>query len=122
MKRNMDLVRNILAATESAESPISSDYIRVEGFSHEEIVYHINLLTAHGLIESHPQNDYASPDCVVIDGLTWDGADYLDAIRDARVWDRTKQVIKDTVGSTTLSVVKETAVAVATNLIKAALI
>lgn len=121
MKRDMDLVRNLLAVTEDADNVITTDFLAVDGFTHEQIIYHVRLLTAHGLIDSHESGDYASPDRIIIEGLTWDGADYLDAIRDARVWEKTKTVIKDSVGSTTLGVIKDTAVRVATGLIAAAL-
>ena len=56
-----------------------------------------------------------------IEGLTWDGTDYLDAIRDGSVWAKTKKVVADAVGSTTMEVIKQTAVLVAVEMVKAKL-
>lgn len=54
-----------------------------------------------------------------IEGLTWDGYDYLDAIRNEGIWEKTKKVIRDTVGSTTFALIKDVAVMIATQTIKA---
>lgn len=47
------------------------------------------------------------------------GCDYLDAVRDDRVWSRTKKVAREAVGDTTLSTIKQAASMVAVQLIKA---
>lgn len=119
MKRDMDLVRNILIATEDADKPINSDFATFDGYDCDQIIYHIQLLAAHGLIDITEAGDMASHDRVYINGLTWDGADYLDAIRDNRVWEKTKRIVKDTVGSTTMSVIKQAAQDVALSMLKA---
>ena len=53
-----------------------------------------------------------------IDDLTWDGADFLESMRDQRVWNRAKDTMKKTVGSTTFDVVKQTCTLVAIQMIK----
>ena len=53
--------------------------------------------------------------------LTWDGCDYLDAIRDDGVWAKTKKLVREAVGSTTMAVIKDAACMVATQAIRARL-
>ena len=52
-----------------------------------------------------------------VGGLTWEGYDYLDAIRSPQVWNKAKDAISKAVGDTSLSIVKQTCTAVATGLI-----
>lgn len=119
MKRDMDLVRDILAVVEQATGAI--DLVDIadscKEHSSEVVAYHVELLNAHGLIDAKLQHTTLGLDGFV-QGLTWDGADYLDAIRDQKVWKRVKEVVKQAVGSTTLSVIKQAACAVAEALIK----
>ena len=87
MKRDMDLVRHILIKTEEAPEPIEAQSL-VRGKWDEELVsYHIDMMQSHGLVDASVSRDYDGSyvDCVV-DGLTWDGCDYLDAIRDDSIW------------------------------------
>ena len=58
---------------------------------------------------------------VTVNRLTWAGEDYLDAIRSDTVWQRVKAAMRDTVGDTALSVVKEAGLALSLSLIKAKL-
>ena len=123
MKRDMDLVRHILIATEAAESPLSIPDLTPPNRTYDEVAFHVNLMRGHGLLDA-PQAIVADGGTYPIghvDALTWDGFDYLESIRDNRVWARTKQVVKDAVGSTTLSVIKQTAELVAMGAIKAQL-
>jgi len=47
------------------------------------------------------------------DRLTWQGYDFLDAVRSDAVWSKTKSTIAATVGSASLEVVKAVAVSIA---------
>ena len=53
--------------------------------------------------------------------LTWDGCDYLDAVRSPKVWSETKRSVRDAVGETTLSVVRRCAEAIALRMVEASL-
>ncbi|MBQ9005984.1 MAG: DUF2513 domain-containing protein [Atopobiaceae bacterium] len=121
MKRDMDLVRRILTVTEKAESAIDVNDLATDAHSMESVIYHVRMMEHHGLIDATVK--FADDGCYVgwVTALTWDGCDYLDAIRDESVWRKTKQVVKETVGSTTLDIIKETAKLVAMTAIKAQL-
>lgn len=114
MKRDMDLVRRILLDVESAPREVSLGDFDYEGKAENEVGYHIELLVHHGLIDASVKKDWGGDYILAtVNGLTWDGYDYLDAIRDTKVWTKTKKVIKETVGSTTMAIIKETASAIA---------
>lgn len=119
MKRDMDLVRFLLLITEEAEEPFDPRTLdEFSEYSENILVYHVELLENKGLIDVNIQGSF-SGSCMLCEilGLTWDGADYLDAIRNDKVWDKTKKVIKKTVGSTTMEIIKNTALTVATQCI-----
>lgn len=84
MKRNLDLVRSILLLVEEAESYLeiidlfkARDRIKGCEFSNSEIIYHVELLIAHGFIDGKLRRDMngdVMDGC--IDGLTWDRDDF----------------------------------------------
>src|SRR5947208_11540698 len=79
-KRNMDLVREILIATERGDPTFR------EGDEHE-VMLHITMLERAGLMYGHGRNLW---------GLTWDGFNLLDTIRKQSVWEKAKStVLKD---------------------------
>jgi len=122
MKRDMDLVRYILMTVEKADGGVQIDDLTVDGkWSLSMVAYHVELMKARGLVDAQV---YHAGDTVVggiVTALTWDGTDYLDAVRDDAVWKRTKDVVRKSVGSTTLDVIKQAAVMVATSAIKSSL-
>lgn len=120
MKRDMELVRAILTATEAADGPYSPSELVSCGWPVQAIAYHVELLSAHGLVDARV-NRYKGGASLTVLGLTWEGCDYLDAIRDERVWEETTRAIAESVGSATMAVVKTTAVKVMKRLIDAAI-
>ena len=122
MKRDMDLVRRIMFKVEEADGPVSVDDVHAMCSNRERAVFHIELLAAHGLIRTSMRR-VSGPEKAsgTIDGLTWEGFDYLDAIRSDAVWSRSKEAIAETVGEASLSVVKEVCSAVASAMVKSAL-
>lgn len=78
----MDTIRNILLQKE-AEQPIVGQ--------NEIIVYHIGLLQQAGFVEAVTRNDHLG---VISDAwiksITWEGHDFLDAMRDDTIWKKAK--------------------------------
>ena len=85
MKRVMDVVRLILLQTEASDTPIDAEKLGTDGHSLGDIFYHLELMRAHGLIDADLQYGFDGERNVpfrgTVKGLTWDGCDYLDAIR-----------------------------------------
>ena len=119
MKRDLDLVRSILIAVEKAGGPVDANDLVTKGNDYAKVSYHIMLMTNRGLLDLQSFQQDANHDVIDLQvaGITWDGQDYLDAIRDRNVWAKTRKVLADSVSSTTFGVVKQTAVMVATGLI-----
>ena len=96
MKRDMDLVRDILLDVETKGQPTVGEQtidIAIEGREIEEVQYHLWLLVEAGLIDAHlttnPQ--VHTPTRVRLRRLTWQGHEFLDTIRDPEIWKKTKQ-------------------------------
>ncbi len=126
MERDLDIVRDILLQVEKSDGYLTiNDLFDIRDkqkdckYTDKEIVYHVELLFAQGFIDGNIRRDM-NGDITdsSIDGLTWDGADYLESMRDNRVWNKAKSTIKKAVGSTTFDVVKQTCTLVATQMIK----
>ena len=79
-------------------------------------------MIAHNLIDATVTKDW---DNTVIRGkikaLTWDGCDYLDAVRNDKIWVKAKNVVKEAAGNTTLDLFKQTAILVTQQAIKSCL-
>jgi len=104
MKRDMDLIRNILLRIEKYphfpsylnkeevnDNPISLEF---KHYDEETINYHIKLLVEAGIVEKFPKASYP----YVPRGLTWDGHEYLDLMKDESAWEQAKEMMKKTGG------------------------
>jgi hypothetical protein len=97
MKRDMDLVRELLIQIESNPvldgskwmTPSSPEEIGIQDRSIEEVAYHLDLLVEAHLVRGFPGQRMAT-----ISKLTWQGHEFLDDIRDHDIWSKTKERIK----------------------------
>lgn len=90
MKLDKDLVREILLDVESYPSP--DDFIKLsfEGWSDEEVSYHVMLLAEAGLLLAIDAGGMGAFEWEAI-RLTYKGHEFVDTIRDHEVWRRTKE-------------------------------
>lgn len=117
MKRDMEPVRSILLQVEKADGSRECGQLDFMEHSQDEVFYHIDTMRAHGLIEAVVKREWGGSIVhASIAGLTWEGQDFLDAMRDDRVWSRAKKALADSVGSTTFDVVKSLCSSIATKL------
>lgn len=123
MKRDLDLVRSILIYVEKAEDEVDAEDLVTDGWPFETVAYHIRLMAHHGFVDLSDDTRDMNGEMLslTVSGLTWDGQDYLDAIRDPKVWAKVKKTVKETVGSTTFEVVRQTGALVAMSMVKASL-
>ena len=93
MKRDMDLVRELLLALEDVPAhfdrtvrlAIGEGALALVGRSNEEIAYHIRIMTQGDLISMGG----ISEDGVAIEkyyGFRWSGHEFLDDVRDPKAW------------------------------------
>ena len=110
MKRDPDLIRTILLAVEAtpAGEPISNNDIEAEGHDPVEVSEHVQLLHQAGFLEvtiSQELKPRGSRTCF-IRRITWNGHEYLDTIRDPRIWARTKDAVAKVGGATSVELIK----------------
>lgn len=120
MRRDLDLVRSILIYVEDADSEVDAGDMATKRWPIELVAYHVRLMAHHGLIDvSRDISDMnGSTIELTVAGITWDGQDYLDSIREPKVWKKVKKILADTVGSTTLDVVRQTGSMVALSMVR----
>ena len=109
MKRNMDLVREILLQIEATE-PGKVIKIDSPSYGKEEIGLHVELMIGHGLIDGKaiPSGDGAAHRILAygIEGMTWEGQDFLDAARNDTIWKKAKEKCLETTGRLAFDVLK----------------
>lgn len=114
MKRNLDLIRDILLKCE-ADTPghLSCEDFMDGRYSFREVSHHISLLMDVDYIdaESIPMMGQECDDYLVY-RLTMFGYDYLDSIRDSSIWNKTKERLGKYLTSASLPVICEVASAV----------
>jgi DNA-binding transcriptional ArsR family regulator len=96
MKRDMDLIREILYEIEKSQKFTSWIDIEIEEYSQEEIEYHVALLNDAGLILAIPPKSRGfgwKPK-----RLTWEGHEFLEAARDDKRWMKAKDIMETTGG------------------------
>jgi exonuclease V gamma subunit len=108
MKRDIDLIKQILIEIEKSKKVKGWIKIDIPNRSLEEISYHIKLLYQAGLIEAVNQTTKTEFEWTA-KSLTWQGHEFLDAIRNDTVWKKLKAKIKEQGGSIPFHVVKELA-------------
>lgn len=105
MKRDMDLVREILLAVERSDAdPIDSIQIVIPNYTLTQVSYHVHIMEEAGLVEAL---DLSSDDGYDFEPkrLTWHGHEYLDTIRDPAIWRETKKQM-EAAGGFSLDLVK----------------
>jgi len=96
MKRDMDLIRELMLKLESLPMeygdnvPIPPDTaaVQVDGYSFDQIAYHLDLIKQAGFIERSGSDLGIG---IMFKGLSWSGHDFVDSVRSPDVWDKTKQ-------------------------------
>jgi hypothetical protein len=89
MKRDMEMVRLILLWIESGEEPAE-----LRGTGEAVKNYHLDIMIEAGLLKGHAVQTpgKASPGSVV-QRLTWEGHDFLDATKDPGIWQKAKDKV-----------------------------
>ncbi|SDP99874.1 DUF2513 domain-containing protein [Ectopseudomonas hydrolytica] len=86
MKRDMDLIRKIVLAVETAPRQELSD-VDQQAFN-----YHANLLIEAGLAEGAVGPlQRGIPAMIVLWRLTWNGHDFADSIKDDTIWNKARE-------------------------------
>lgn len=114
MKRDMDLVREILLKIEEEHMYTTITNLKIDGYDMVTVAYHCKIMYEAGLISNYgssPGNNTIY--MFQVGGLTWEGNDYLDKIRDNSIWKKTK----DTIASKGLPLIFDTIKTVSTAIV-----
>ncbi len=92
MKRDMELVRDLLSAIESDPRlngavtlhPEIGD-LGVTAENYEAVAFHLDMMIEVGLVEGK-----ATMQMPMVRKLTWKGYDFIEATRNPEIWSRTK--------------------------------
>jgi len=105
MKRDMDLIRNILRSIDASEDDDAITGLDINGYSHQEITWHVLLLNEAGIIRAKIVCDAGDeagagagsviPDAYEIYAITREGYAFLDAFSNEARWKKAKAVIGD---------------------------
>lgn len=123
MKRDFDLIRQILLAVEAEHTGRDdvewdlSDLSKFGGCDRDEFFGNFKLLIKAGFLEPDRGGDFCIDDKIYTYGLTWYGHEFLDSIRDEKVWRKTKEGARK-VGSFSVDVLTDIARAIINKKIK----
>ena len=116
MKRDLNLIRNILLETEAAPSDTLTVYDIADKYhaNPDLVAYQLDLLAEAGFLKVRGLTIAWTPDthkydAERIDRLTLEGHNYLDAIRNDTVWQNTLAELRNIGISVSFEIVKEIA-------------
>lgn len=124
MKRDLDLIRTILLRLESMDVaaghyvPVGPNELKIDGYSGEQVAYHIQLLKSGGFIRE--LGSKPSRYGLNYSGLSWEGHEFLDSVRDDKVWRDTRNAV-NAIGGFTFRLVTDVAREVLTAKLKGAI-
>ena len=93
MKRDMDLVREILLTIESMETRY--EHLNVPNYPVDKVNHHADLLISAGIVNGEMNWTFGGPATPIVESLSWAGYDFLDAIRNESIWTKTKDFVKE---------------------------
>ncbi len=93
MKRDFELVRQLLLKLEGEES------VDLSSYTQEQLNYHKALIKEAGFAEGiihYPSTLRTDvPDRAILKRLTWKGHEFLDKAKNDKVWNKAKTIIKE---------------------------
>lgn len=117
MKRDMELVRKILFELSDSEFYSDMGFPKVEGYSEDKIRHHVLIMRDAGLL--------SFAEGIKTDGvfgqledlqlrLTWEGHEFLEKIRDDKIWKSIVNTTKAKTGGLSFEVIKALLIATLT--------
>ena len=106
MKRDMELIRKILAQIKARDT-LGYRSIEIPDTDPAIVARHVELLHEAGLIEAMEISAYNSPlPRIVVKDLTWAGHDLAAILENDTVWQRLRAAFPNELGSLPLAVIK----------------
>lgn len=114
MKRDMELVRQILLDATDNEHGYAKGNPVIDGYTEDQISHHIYLMKQAGLVEAleYADLDSTSPKAHLM-SVTWKGHDFIEAARSNTIWAQAKEKAGQIGGSMTFDLMKDLLVSLA---------
>ncbi|WP_294124221.1 DUF2513 domain-containing protein [Sphingomonas sp.] len=109
MKRDMDLCRKIMEQVEEKSNGLSPIDIEIEGYARAEVSYQIMIMNEGGYLTAADASTRAGLHWMAR-RLTWQGHEFLDAVRNDTVWIKVKETVKEKGGTIPFEVLKALAI------------
>lgn len=103
MKRDMDVIRQILLAARDADEPLGE----VGGIDKQTFCNHVVLLEEAGLVKAIVREQHGQALHAMILRLTWEGQDFADAVKDDSLWRKARDQVIKPAGSWTFGILVE---------------
>ena len=115
MKRDWDLIREILLAVEASGPGESVNLHSFEEGIRPEVSYNVQLLEEVGFVNASISKQVGKVPALdfTIYKIRWEGHDFLDAVRNDTNWNKTKNLISSKGGNMTFEVIKSVAIELA---------
>ena len=109
MKRDLDLVRQILLQIEELPAGPPAQY-RMSEIEDPVLLAHFELVLASGLVNGKiSRSQSVRGDVISISGLTWEGHEWIEMMRSPSVWNETKSQLLDNGGALVYGLTKAVA-------------
>lgn len=101
MKRDLDLIRQLLFVIEQSET---GSFHHAHGLSPNDhrVQYHLRLLVDAGLVRAVGLTGEGS----ISVRLTWDGHELLELVRNDHLWDRAKRLVHEKTGGSCVEAIR----------------
>lgn len=122
MPLDLDLVRTILIKTDQEKYEFSPEVFVTNKYDSYTVGYYLHMLKEAGYIRIVGAENCTNPyEVAAVQGLTWDGYEYLNSVRSDTVWKKVKTSMANSCKETTLAAVKVLAEEAAIMMAKAAM-
>ena len=111
MKRDFDLVREILLYFEERDEISVLTELEIEEYDKRLVAYNLRLMYEAGFLQAEPVRSSTSNRLIGVHPfeLTWAGYEFLDAIRNDTVWSKAKAKFVSTLETVPFTILKELA-------------
>jgi hypothetical protein len=110
MKRDLDLIKQILLHFENKTDWKHEENLEIDGFDKDLVAYNIQLMYESGLINGEAITSKTGRIYDVLPfRLTWKGHEFLDNIKDQSRWEKIKKLIVSKGGNFSIELIKKLA-------------
>lgn len=96
MKRDKNLIREILLALEAESSGFAPKHLEIEGYTDEQVGYHTLLLLEAGFVDGQEVHTFNSDSpSAIATRITWKGYEFLDEARDKNRWKEAVRIAQE---------------------------